>query len=377
MNPIRSRTIDIAKGILIILVVCGHCGIFEQKIYLFHMAAFFIISGYTINPKYFNGKSELFLFIKKRVKSLWLPYIAVNIPLILLHNAFIRLNIYAADESFILVQGIGNQYGIKSFYSLKDIIINTVKCLLFCHSEQLAGTTWFLRTLFITSVVFVILQYGINRVINNKLGKIKLAFIPCVIGIAMLMIGFYFEFEQLGIPSTVISLARQLFYTYVLIAIGLSAKQFDMVDFIDEHKTVSMLIMFVSAIPIMLYQGNIALGNNQIINPFLFLLLSISGTSMVLCISSLAPKGSIIEKGLLVAGKNSLSIMIWHLFAFKLVHIIQILFYSFPNIYLACFPTLKTEPKFWSIVYLTVGVFVPLALNTVYKSVVSNISARQ
>ena len=46
----RISWCDIYKGIVIILVVVGHAtGKFNQYIYQFHMAAFFLISGYTGN----------------------------------------------------------------------------------------------------------------------------------------------------------------------------------------------------------------------------------------------------------------------------------------------------------------------------------------
>lgn len=51
----RNKTIDISRGIAIILMVIGHSGCNEyvrKFIYLFHMAVFFMISGYLFTPKY-------------------------------------------------------------------------------------------------------------------------------------------------------------------------------------------------------------------------------------------------------------------------------------------------------------------------------------
>ena len=48
----RIEWIDIAKGILIVLVVLGHSeisGIAASVINSFHMAAFFFLAGLTIN----------------------------------------------------------------------------------------------------------------------------------------------------------------------------------------------------------------------------------------------------------------------------------------------------------------------------------------
>ena len=47
----RDKSIDIAKGIGIILVVYGHlaCPISEE-IFLFHMPLFFLLSGFLSSP---------------------------------------------------------------------------------------------------------------------------------------------------------------------------------------------------------------------------------------------------------------------------------------------------------------------------------------
>lgn len=49
----RDKSIDIARGLAIILVVVGHSGInqyFWNLIYFFHMPLFFFISGCFFRP---------------------------------------------------------------------------------------------------------------------------------------------------------------------------------------------------------------------------------------------------------------------------------------------------------------------------------------
>ena len=67
----RDKSIDIAKGIGIILVVYGHlaCPI-KEEIYLFHMPLFFLLSGY-----FFSIKDSLRDFLVKKTKALLLPAI--------------------------------------------------------------------------------------------------------------------------------------------------------------------------------------------------------------------------------------------------------------------------------------------------------------
>lgn len=70
----RDKSVDIAKGIGIILVVWGHtfgcCPIFNW-IHLFHMPLFFLLSGCFINP---NESYRVFFY--KKWRTLLVPFIS-------------------------------------------------------------------------------------------------------------------------------------------------------------------------------------------------------------------------------------------------------------------------------------------------------------
>ena len=82
----RIAYIDVAKGIGIILVVCGHVigegeksfkysNILHDYIYSFHMALFFIISGILLEKKYKqNDKYYLENKINSSIRNLLIPY---------------------------------------------------------------------------------------------------------------------------------------------------------------------------------------------------------------------------------------------------------------------------------------------------------------
>lgn len=68
----RIEWLDTAKGILIILVVLGHCHVnrtVDVIINSFHMVAFFSLSGITLNTN-----KPFVEFLRKKVKSLLVPY---------------------------------------------------------------------------------------------------------------------------------------------------------------------------------------------------------------------------------------------------------------------------------------------------------------
>ena len=70
----RTQSVDIAKGILIILVVVAHAqmDIVHDIIFMFHMPLFFVISGFLM-------KREKLLkagYVLGKIKHIMIPYIA-------------------------------------------------------------------------------------------------------------------------------------------------------------------------------------------------------------------------------------------------------------------------------------------------------------
>ena len=76
----RLLFIDYAKGIAILLLLLSHSivgyGPLKTWISAFNMPIFFIICGYLCLYKYPQGLSchNLTLYLKKRIRSLWMPY---------------------------------------------------------------------------------------------------------------------------------------------------------------------------------------------------------------------------------------------------------------------------------------------------------------
>ena len=127
----RDSRIDILKGIAIILMVLGHSGMPEgiiEFIYLFHMAVFFIASGYCYKEKYSEDGQAIKSFFGRRIKKIYVPYVIWMIILVLMHNLFVTLHIYTDLVSF--TEGkLGNSYGTISRYSVTELITEILKAL--------------------------------------------------------------------------------------------------------------------------------------------------------------------------------------------------------------------------------------------------------
>lgn len=74
----RIDYIDYSKGVLIFLVILGHCingeNYLKNIIYSFHMPAFFIVSGILLNYSSAVGK-DFGRFLLSRIRQLVIPYI--------------------------------------------------------------------------------------------------------------------------------------------------------------------------------------------------------------------------------------------------------------------------------------------------------------
>lgn len=132
MKNKRIEWVDIYKGILIFLVVLGHCHNFQliSYIYTFHMAAFFFISGYTSD----YSKLSLTDYIKRKFKSLMVPFFVVNTFFLFIQYAMSVLGIY--------------KYFYPTTYSFNSLI-NFFK---YFWTPDFGGATWFLVVLFFASV---------------------------------------------------------------------------------------------------------------------------------------------------------------------------------------------------------------------------------
>lgn len=76
MTVKRDCSIDILKGILILLVILGHSGVkFSHVIFWFHMPLFFVISGYLLH---IPDKQHEKIWMIRKFKQLMLPYVVYS-----------------------------------------------------------------------------------------------------------------------------------------------------------------------------------------------------------------------------------------------------------------------------------------------------------
>ena len=142
----RDPVIDSMRGIGIVLMVLGHSGFpGTDFIYLFHMALFFMLSGWL-----FSLRGGPVHFIKRKAVTLWLPFVLANTAFTVLNNLFLKLNILTSDERILQVPG----NAVTTHVTVKDVIGRTVHWCVFDGGTQLGGAMWFIQALFQVSILW-------------------------------------------------------------------------------------------------------------------------------------------------------------------------------------------------------------------------------
>ena len=155
------------KGIAIISVVVGHVFVrtnIEEFVNQYHLAVFFFVAGYFFKEKYlFDMRS----FIKRRVQTLYFPYIKLCILFALIHNILFNIKIYDTN------------------WSLKEIFIQIYyACIkLIPGNDQMMGAMWFCPSLLIVSFISWILIKSLSKIKKpvNKSSFIIIAIIVLLV----------------------------------------------------------------------------------------------------------------------------------------------------------------------------------------------------
>ncbi len=289
----KIETVDVAKGIGILLVIFAHVCLKEPLltvIYSFHMPFFFIMAGMMYNrEKYTSFKA----FMKSKVKSLVIPYLIFCLIGIL----------YAATVTLA-----GCAMHKKTLYDLWVLLYRSLYSVVWApYSHRYFGSfnvpMWFVPCL----LAVFILYYFASKYIKNKwllagvaavvsfagwlsessLIPVDFSFLPWNLGSALFSFGF-FTFGNLISPYV----REKLFPTQA----GVKRRIALVAAFV-----ISMAIV----VPLALLNGRVSIGNRVLNNGLLFYATGIAGTAGILFIS-----GAIGKCGFLrFFGKNSFTVM--------------------------------------------------------------------
>ncbi|EMR5617646.1 acyltransferase family protein [Salmonella enterica] len=289
----RDRSLDIAKGIMMMSVVAGHIANFPfgEVFYYYHVAGFFLLSGYFFNyDKYADSFSK---FLKSRSKLIY-QYLIYSAIIIAAHNLLI-------------------EYGFQPTnyvdYSLYDYVTAFIRSITI-PSEALAGAMWFIPVLILMQFVF----YWLNRVTKeNKLLIESSVLILFFIGWWIVKSNAIAENPYINshIPNAQYFVYLPFFY------IGYAFKKFGF-KLLGNINTmlpalIAVVFSYIILRPTMYLYGSI--------DPYCFIFLSLISISFVIGISYHI-KSNILVRIFTTIGENTVHILAMHFFFFKIATLI-------------------------------------------------------
>lgn len=167
----RNTCIDVMKALLIIAMVIGHStSPWITYIYLFHMPAFFVLSGYT----YQGARYKVGQYIQKKFLTVLVPAVAINFGYIIFYTLMQETDKYAFICS-------GEPVALWS--RVRDF-------LLYWSTPDLGGATWFLPVLFEVECII--------KILDSIVKKARKLFLPCILGIGIG--GYWLAVYIVGVP---------------------------------------------------------------------------------------------------------------------------------------------------------------------------------
>jgi len=333
----RNKQFDIILAIGIIFVLMGHSHqppFLFYPAYTFHMGLFFFVSGYFFKPM--NLLEEKLKYIVKKSTKQLIPY-------------FLLLFLFGLLTQFIRLFDIrlGSEMNVNSLFW--DV---------FARGDQfnLYLSGWFLLTLYFSSITA-----GIIFIKNNYFNAAMFLIISC-------LLYYLLELGKDNIGDGRLEVIRSVFGLY-FIGLGYFLRHFEskIKRILLNPSTMAALFVLVNILNVnfgnlgySILLGNI--GNELVWVP----ILSTMAIILMIYIAShflaqITPDNS----WLIMIGRNTFAIMVWHLFGFFLLNLIffaldWIPFERLSDVYIR-FNIEKTWP-----IYLAFGLFIPIFITKLY-----------
>ena len=317
----RIDWIDVAKSISIILVIIGHSIKYNSEVYRFilsfHMPLFVILSGITYKPP--KDKEKIKINIKKYIKQLLVPYL-ITLLIITIGQQFKNYN----SISFVVfLEKLGENlfWGNGGTYNLLG------------HTFTTVGPIWFLITLFISKIVFDILNYKLN---SKKLETNIILYSLCAL--AAVEIG-----NIIWLPQNLDLVLIFLFYLYI----GFLLKKYEKA--LKKYNIIVFLITFTIWGICLGFNLNIELAFRLYPIGVLSIIESLCASYCIIELCKIISQNKILNKIFSNIGRISLMILcihsidmegidIWHLtingYIFAIIRVIVTLLISFTFVYI-------------------------------------------
>ena len=328
----RNTSIDIAKGMGILCIVLWHlqgvtggegCVLHFGRYFVnqFQVPFFFFISG-----AFFNDKEAWKPFLIKKIKRLFLP--------------FVLANLFFLVVDLILHTIAGDAQSYISYFKW------AIKICLGLSWTNIGGATWFLIALFRIAILYKLIL-GCLRLFNTRY-----LLIPLSIAISLCSI---IAPQEYCISNTL--------YFYIFYSLGDISSDKIKTDSIFAGRYQYAAVIVPAAILAVTTVSNLpgSLSCCNLIKTTVSIIIALLGIILLLQSSRLI-NVSKIRSCLSYLGRNTMCILIWHFFAFKILVIVQVLSCGAETDYILAHPCYDVS-SWHSLVYFAVGISFPLLIS--------------
>lgn len=251
-------------------------------------------------------------------------------------------------HNFFLSTGI---YSDSQYRSIPETLMAIFKNVCFAGGSQLGGATWFLRTLFQVSLIYMVVIY-VSHKFNIKKLIIVISIFVCVVCATVISV------YKLKLPIGLHSFCA----AFLAFLSGVFLHSTNFVAKVSKYKY-RIIIICLLLLYLLSSKGKVNMSTGQITNVIFFLICSIAGWFLLY---SIALCNGIKDNILLIyIGQHTLSILAFHFLAFKIVTFIYLWISNKNMLRLATFPVIKNVPFLW-IPYTICGITIPLILGTLF-----------
>lgn len=316
----RENWIDVSKGICILSVIIGHLSndMVFRFLCAFHLATFFILSGYTLKEHRLN-KAWLFNKFKRLLK----PYFITGLFIILM-DIFNHAALKQGDTILLILKRdlLRIIFGSGSISDFANFHFGTI------------GAIWFFPALFFALIIcqFIIL------ISKTYFGKFAISGVIAVIGIVsseFIWLPFSIQSAMMAVP---------------FIVFGKFIKEKNIIDKISKKEWIGFLLIYLSG----------CITNKSVILFVKASFISILAPIIALASCLIVMKISKIFEGnifLRYCGRNSSYILCIHLFLLETSSFWIDKFYSL----------LGTEPKLTFIFHMVICLLVTAIINLIKR----------
>lgn len=289
----RDISIDVCKGLGIILVVFGHLPIIganlvglDSFVYQFHVPLFFFLSGV-----FFKEDERIGTFFIKKVKGLYIPFLIANVVFVLIDLFKAHFNTQVSNGFWL--------YLLRVFAGL--------------DTSPLGSPSWFLIVLFRAALLYKLLDYFFRHNV-----------IFCsIISILLFVLGLMLpDIAYVG-PSLTAVLFYHLGHMYGKLNVKLYISK------IPSFGKISAVVLAFLVIWVISTANHVDMRTNEYGQVYLFLMSSILGVLAIILFSMVIMYAKVISGWVCKIGKSTLWVLLLHLFIFRVVILSHELLLSF------------------------------------------------